>query len=245
MLIGTWNVERNTGAAKNARRRETLGQHDCDVWVLTETHDDIDLSPTHVPVHSAPRPNARVGERWVTIWSRYPVRERPAVVDPRRTVCSLLDTPVGRLLVFGTVVPWKSDHGDNPTIPPPRDWSEHHRVIAQQGEEWVALRRTYPEAHLCVAGDLNTSLGGRHFYGTNEGRTLLYDAMTRAGLFCATETVRVPAGALAHPPIDHVLLPAGWSAHATVAAAWEGEAPDGTKLSDHSGLAVEIAGSVR
>lgn len=240
MRIGTWNVERGAGAAKNAQRRELLAQHNCDVWILTETHDDIDLSPTYIPIHSALRPNARAGERWVTIWSRYPVLEAPTVVDPRRTVCALLDTPLGPLVVFGIVLPWASDRGDDPVIPLPRNWSEHHRIMAQQGTEWLALSSAYPDAGLCVAGDLNTDLGGKAYYGTARGRALLREAMVRSDLFCATETPRVPAGSLAHPPIDHVLLPVAWTARTVVAAAWAGKALDGTRLSDHSGLVAEV-----
>lgn len=240
MRIGTWNVEYAVGAAKNARRREVLKQHGCDVWVLTETSDVLDLSGRYIPVHSAPRPNRPSRSRWVTIWSRYPILEIPRVVDPRRTVCALLAAPSGPLLIFGTVMPWATDYGDEPVSSQPRNWSEHHRVMAQQGEEWVALREAYPAADLCAAGDLNTDIGGQPFYGTAVGRGLLREAMSRTDLFCATETARIPAGALAHPPIDHVLLPTKWETRTTVAAAWEGKATDGVRLSDHSGLVVEI-----
>ena len=39
-------------------------------------------------------------------------------------------------------------------------------------------------------------------------------------------------------PVDHVLRPMAWEARTVIAAAWEDNAPDGMKLSDHSGLVV-------
>ncbi|WP_029032933.1 endonuclease/exonuclease/phosphatase family protein [Salinarimonas rosea] len=241
MRIGTWNLSYAMGAAKNALRRRILEEADCDVWVLTETHDAVDLGPTHEPVHAAPRPDRRAGERWVTIWTRFPVRARPATADPERTAAAVLAAPSGDLLVFGTVLPWHSDRGRAPPGVPVRNWSEHHRVIPEQGREWQALRNAWPDAALVVAGDLNTDLGGAHYYGTRQGRAALEKAMCGCGLACATRTPLVPPGRLAHPPIDHVLVPEGWAERTQVCAAWEGRR-DGAVLSDHSGIAVSVSG---
>ncbi|SFI85281.1 endonuclease/exonuclease/phosphatase family protein [Methylobacterium brachiatum] len=240
MRIGTWNVEYATGAGKNARRRDVLQQHNCDVWVLTETHDELAPSVGHTAVHSDQRPTGRLGGRWTSIWTRYPVLQQLEVVDPRRTVAAVVEAPKGPLIVYGTVMPWHDDRGDAEPGTPVRNWSEMHRVVVQQGQEWAALRQQYPEADLCVAGDLNMNLGGKHYYGTAQSRQLLREAMAACGLFCATETERVPAGKLAHPPIDHVLLPAAWEPHAAAIAAWEGKTGQEPRLSDHSGLAVEV-----
>jgi endonuclease/exonuclease/phosphatase family metal-dependent hydrolase len=238
--IGTWNVEYAAGREKNAQRRALLEHHACDVWVLTETHDQLELTATHVAVHSAQRPTGRRGGRWASIWTRYPVLQQLEVVDPRRTVAALVDAPSRPLIVYGTVMPWASDRGDAEPAMPARNWSELHRVVVQQGREWAALRRQHPEADLCVAGDLNMNLGGKHYYGTAQSRQLLREAMKACGLFCATETERIPAGALAHPPIDHVLLPSAWASRTEVVAAWEGKASAEQRLSDHSGLAVAV-----
>ncbi|XYD10157.1 hypothetical protein R1A27_06490 [Methylobacterium sp. NMS12] len=240
MRIGTWNVEYAAGADKNARRRDVLQQHDCDLWVLTETHDELAPSENHMAVHSAQRPTGRPGGRWASIWTRYPVVQQLEVVDPRRTVAAMVEAPTGPLIVFGTVLPWASDRGDADPGTPVRGWSELHRVVVQQGQEWAALRERYPDADLCVAGDLNMNLGGKHYYGTAQSRRLLREAMAACGLFCATETERLPAGRLAHPPIDHVLLPLAWEPRTAVVAAWEGKALPVPRLSDHSGLAVSV-----
>jgi hypothetical protein len=240
--IGTWNLEYAAGEEKNRRRHDLIASMRADVWVLTETHDDIDLSPLgHRPVHSRSRPTARPGGRWATIWSRYPVLETISVCDPVRTTAALLDSPVGALIVFGTVLPWHTDPGPRGDA---RAWTEHHRVIPLQGAEWACLRARYPGAALCVAGDLNTNLGGRHSYGTKEGRSLLRSALDAADLVCATETDRVPEGKLRFSPIDHVCLSKRLADRASVVEAWEGRTSDGSRLSDHSGLVVEVASHV-
>ena len=60
-------------------------------------------------------------------------------------------------------------------------------------------------------------------------------------LVCVTETDRVPEGNLRWPPIDHVLVPAAWSRRTSVISAWEGTTVQGVRLSDHSGLVVEVS----
>jgi hypothetical protein len=160
--------------------------------------------------------------------------------DRNRSTAALVSTAIGQVLVFGTVLPWHADVGEPPRDPLPRAWQEHYRVLKEQAREWAQLRESYPDAMLCVAGDLNMSLGGPRFYGTRQGRELLQRAMAGAGLDCATSFDRIPAGLLQHPCIDHVLLPAEFAGASRVVCAWEGQVAGGLKLSDHSGLAVEL-----
>lgn len=239
MRIGTWNVEYAAGAAKNSKRLEILRANPADIWVLTETHDDLDLSPTHAPIHSLQRPTGRAGARWVSIWTNYEVLNRIDVVDPERTVAAMLNTPFGQMVVYGTVLPWHSDrgkHADDVEVP---YWSEHHREIQRQAAEWSELRNRHKDALMCVAGDLNMNINGPHYYGTKLGRALLAEAMDANRLTCVTSTDRLPTSALRYPPIDHLLLSDTLAAHTRVTAAWEGM-QDGVRLSDHSGLLVEV-----
>lgn len=174
LRIGTWNVQYAAGRERNALRTERLRREPADVWILTETHDDLDLSSSHSAVSTVQRPTGRAGGRWTTIWTRWPVLE------------------------------------------------------------------VLPDAALVVAGDLNMSLGGKHYYGTKRGRAALQQGLAELGLACATEWARLPSGLLTHSPIDHVVVPANWLPRTTVVDAWEGTDPAGQKLSDHSGLLVEV-----
>src|SRR5690606_4396572 len=172
-------------------------------------------------------------------WSAFEVLHRVEVVDPERTVAAVLNTPLGLMVVYGTVLPWHTDQGVRSQEAQVANWSEHHRVIPLQGAEWNLLRGQYPHALFCVAGDLNTDIGRRHYYGTKLGRSLLNTAMKSSDLVCVTSTDRIPEALLDHPPIDHVLLSAPLGDNSVVSSAWSGT-QDGVRLSDHSGLVVAI-----
>ena len=239
MRIGTWNVEYAKGVERNELRLARLRAERADIWVLTETHDDLDLSDTHTAISTPKRPTGRPGARWTTIWSRWPVIQRIDVGDPIRTVAAILDCPSGRMAVYGTVLPWGSDPG--PGDPPAKGWTEQDRVLPIQLAEWRAIQAAYSDVPLVVAGDLNMSLGGKHYYGTARGRTALREGLTDIGLACATEYERLPPDALQHSPIDHLIVPEEWLPRTRVVAAWEGKSGTERKLSDHSGLVVEVS----
>ena len=245
MRIGTWNVEyANKDRLDILRRVLALRENQADIWVLTETQDDL-IPPSMVHfAHAEPRPKGysgiRLGSRWVSIWSRFPILEQVALpgADLKRTVCAILDIGEGRTLaVYGTVMPWHCDQSDNPPETRFRNWSEHHRVLPMQCAEWRLLRQNYPDASLCVAGDYNTDMGTGGRYGTKEGIETLRAGLTECDLFCATEPGRVPVGLLPVLPIDHISLPRTWQASTKVVAAWP--AFKGV-ISDHSGLIIEV-----
>ena len=237
--IGTWNVQYAKGVERNALRLARLRAETADIWVLTETHDDLDLSETHTAISTPQRPTGRRGGRWTTIWSRWPVMQRLDVDDPVRTVAAVVDSPDGPIAVYGTVLPWHSDPG--PSGGPTKNWSEQDRVLPIQIADWRSIRAAFPELPLVIVGDLNMSLGGKHYYGTARGRAALREGLTGLGLACATEFARLPSDALQHSPIDHVVVPQEWLPGTRVVGAWEGTDETGRKLSDHSGLMVEVS----
>ncbi|MGE0309815.1 MAG: endonuclease/exonuclease/phosphatase family protein, partial [Acidimicrobiia bacterium] len=233
LRIGTWNVQYGAGVDKNRLRRELLVEKDADIWVLTETHDDLDLVDTHAVVRSLQRSTAKAGGRWTTIMSRFPVIEQIDTVDPHRTVCARLDGgALGEIVMFGTVLPWHTDQGPDPAVPK-RNWEEFARIVPLQGAEWRELRTRYPSATFVVAGDLNHNLGGPHYYGYKAGRALLRDALAASSLVCYTNSDEFRFEGLAHPPIDHVC--ASFPDRVSIASrveAWEKESEAGVRLSD-------------
>lgn len=235
--IGTWNVER-AAPTKIDSVLARLTAADANIWVLTETRDALSIAGSYNVVNSDLQPGTNESVMWVSIWSRFALLEGVTVRDTRRTAAALYATAQGKLLVYGTVLPWHSDPGPTNTA---ANWSEHHRVIPEQADEWKALVGRYPDAALCVAGDLNMNLGGKHYYGTARGRKLLEEGLAHAGLACVTHTERVPSGKLAEPHIDHVCLPHSWAERAQVVDAWPGTI-DRERLSDHSAIVVEVRG---
>lgn len=239
--VGTWNVQFGRGDEKNRLRLDTLIARNADVWILTETHDHLALSHPYRPIHTNPRYRPDHGGRWTTIWTRFPIVEHIETIDPSRTVCARLRATSNlEVVVYGTVLPWMHDRTGDPDDPRPA-WSEFYRVTDQQASEWKALRDRYPSAALVVAGDLNHNLGGPHYYGTDNGRTQLREALADAGLECLTETDNFPTGQLDYPPIDHVCAaaPHGQQLAASVEG-WTKTTADGVTLSDHSGVLADI-----
>ncbi|MXG91209.1 endonuclease/exonuclease/phosphatase family protein [Nocardioides flavescens] len=239
LRIGTWNVQYARGVDKNQARLDHLTSLDADVWVLTETHDELDLSSTHTAVSTEDR-YVTPGGRWTTVWTSLPVLERLPVGDPRRCVAVRLGAGrAGELVVYGAVLPWNGDAGPDPSRPA-RGWDEFYRVVPEQGREWASLRDRYPDATLVVAGDLNHDLGGPHYYGTRAGRALLREHLDAAGLDCLTATDRFEPGILEHPPIDHVCAgPAHGRSLTSTADGWD-KVIRGVRLSDHGGTLVSL-----
>jgi hypothetical protein len=239
MRIGTWNVEYARPVRLDALRG-VLSANRADIWVLTETHDDLRPEHCEFVAHSEPRPQnwrgIRPGSRWVSIWSRFPIIKNVSLptADKERTVAALLDIgQSNKLIVYGTVMPWKGDRGKH-------DWSEHHLIVPAQCAEWRELAQVHSDAALCVAGDFNTDMGTGRYYGTKRGIAALRAGLIDCRLFCATEMPRVSPGLLQNPPIDHIVLPSAWESSTSVVSAWPSQKG---VLSDHSGLVIEVAKS--
>lgn len=240
MRIGTWNVEYAPENRLDVLRRVMM-VHGADIWVLTETHDALVPSGAVHAAHSEQRPRQRGGSRWVSIWSRYPIVEQLECADARRTVCAVIETPGDRrLIVYGTVMPWHTDQGDDPPEASTPNWAEHDRVVPQQCAEWLGIRKRFPDADFCAAGDFNTDMASGARYGTKQSIAAIVQAMNACELFCATAPGRIPDGRLPVLPIDHIVLPSEWAGSTSIVAAWP--AFKGV-ISDHSGLIAEVTPS--
>src|SRR3954454_2055462 len=69
LRVGTWNVE-GANVLANDRRLEILRIANADVWVLTETRDELNLGPEYNALSSSLRdPTVGPPPRWVTVWA--------------------------------------------------------------------------------------------------------------------------------------------------------------------------------
>ncbi len=241
--IATWNLERPTARSwkKVPRQRQQMRAVGADVWVLTETRASVTPDPEYHAAHCPPHPTRRPDEdeRWVSIWSRWPLHDVGIDASPRGSIAASTDTPLGPLLVYGTVLPWahEPDEAGSVTL-----WARHYEEIARQSQEWANLRARHPSAGFVLAGDFNQTHDGSHWYGTRKGRGLLADALAQARVALATDEDVVAAGKLRqHHLIDHICLNDEWLSRFSVSVrCWEPTASDGTRLSDHPGVAIDI-----
>ena len=249
MRIGTWNLDHCVPEKRDADRIKIIDNSQCDVIVLTETHDRIrPTDSSYRPLHSQGRPHFPQNERWTSIWTRLTILDEIVTKDPLRTVAALLLAGEQRVVIYGTVLPWHSDIGDaidfgdlrsETIMSHPRNWYEHSRVVAQQTAEWKSLQSMYPDASLAIAGDWNTDLlagtkSVRYPYGPTAQVEQITSCLNQLGLQIPTRKFPDPSK---HRDwlIDHIAVPKGHT-RVTVKPAI---ADDGATLSDHPLVCVE------
>ena len=244
MKIATWNLARvlPKHVVRIAKIVGWLDRVDADVWVLTETHNSVSPGPGYSAASTGyPDRPGEPGERWATIWSRLPIEPLPPTRDAARTVAALVKPPDGApLVVYGTVLPWLgSPWRDFPAD----DGMAFRAALAAQLADWIALVRQFPDADLCVLGDLNQDLSRRDYYGSRGNRLALLDALRTVGLSALTADPTDPGGhadVINRGPVPrhgpHRVAQHG-SARLEV---WpSGAAPD-RRLSDHYGVAADL-----
>lgn len=242
MRIATWNLERPDPAdvARNQARLEKIREIGADLWILTETQEVIDLSDTHhgastVPSFRKPLP----GEACASVWSRWPILRRLDTSDPSEAVCVEVAHPEGTLLVYGSIIAYAGYKGPDGKS---RMWEEHYRYIEWHGRDWKRLRAEFPGHRMITGGDYNQNRDGARWYGTRKGRDLLTAAFVDAGLKCVTEEDFVKSGKLLdRHTVDHLCLDETLAARVVGVDAWERTRADGMRLSDHSGIFVDVA----
>lgn len=242
MRIATWNLERPDPAdpIRIEAQLEKIREVDADLWILTETHEAIDLSATHHGAATDPSPRKpRPGEACAAVWSRWPILRKVATSDPTEAVCIEIDHPDGPMLVYGSIIAYAGYKGPdgNSTA-----WEQHYRYIEWHGHDWRRFRQDFPGHTLITGGDYNQNRDGARWYGTRKGRDMLTTALGSADLRCVTEEDFVKAGKLRdRHTVDHLCMDSAWADRVLSVTPWERERQDGVRLSDHSGILVELA----
>jgi endonuclease/exonuclease/phosphatase family metal-dependent hydrolase len=233
MRIATWNVGYGVSPSRNSRIVAQMASVDADIWVLTETHDQLSPGNDYCAMSSAPRPvtsrGVRDGSRWATIWTRLGGMAAVTPVDTERCAAATLDTEVGPLLIYATVLPWTNDVARRGMT----------AELARQQTDWQTLARAH-NAGCVVAGDFNVNLGGPHHYGSNASKAAVADALARSGLVAVTDFDHLRYLAPTEGVIDHIAVPAALARRATPYKFWGRNNKDGRPMSDHSGIAVDL-----
>ncbi len=209
MRIGTWNL----AGRWDARHADLLSTLACDVLLLTEVSDRIDLPGT---THATAATMA-ARRRWAAIWSRHPVAPLP---DPHGATAM---AEIEGLRFCSSVLPWRSCGSRSPWVGETTEQRTRNAVDA--------ISTARPDVW---GGDWNHAMGGREYSGSAAGRRHLLAALHQLGLGAPTATAPHQIDGLLS--IDHVAVPAGWQAHVEHHSALVA----GGRLSDHDAYVVEV-----
>lgn len=206
LTIATWNLDR-AAATPNVRTdamHEQIAAVKADIWVLTETNEAFELSGYRsLSTPDAGRqPKGRkttmlwVREDWtaqeVPVFPDLPEHEEPARTWPSFTVssrdtspaiCALVETPGGKVLVYGTVITYEGDQGPWGTS---AKYEEQLKSTKAHHRDWRRLREAYPELPFIAAGDFDATCDERN-YPTVEICDELRAAITDNGLVCLSK----------------------------------------------------------
>ena len=232
MKIATWNVERLKHRNSLDKILSTIDDSHADILVLTETDERIKphyqygfhtlkLHDAHSDYHMPGRYKDYTvadfynpTENRVSIYTNYPCIKKYETYDKYTAICVELETTVGNLLVYGTII----------GIIGNRDESFKQDLLLQI-KDYERLSRA---GNICICGDFNCSIADNYYF-TNFGRDTLMDCFTQNGISLLTRN---------QPEcIDHIAISRDYISTAEVnVSEWNLD----KSLSDHKGIVVEI-----
>lgn len=244
MKIANWNLQRIRPTERRATAiQEHLVDIDADIWILTETHEQVDPGDNYSSVMSGdPDRDSKPGERWAGIWSRYPIHHLPSFVsDTARCTAALIRHPdIGDTVVYAMVLPWGgSTWGGYGSA----DGAAFEAALNTYANDWQRLRNAYPDALCVVAGDFNQDLAPYHYYGSKKQRQLLQSALAETGLVARTSDANDPIDwepKNRYACIDHICTSDLPGVHVGQTIRWPESGKPDSRLSDHFGVAIEI-----
>jgi hypothetical protein len=244
LKIANWNLQR---LQPSQRRAEAIVEHvvgvGADLWILTETHQAFSPGAGfHSACSGAPDRESAPGERWSAIWSRFPLEPLPDYVsDPARCTAARTTHPeLGEVVIHACVLPWGGSMWQGTHS---RGGLAFELAVDMYSRDWLSLRTDFPDAVLVVAGDFNQSLADHHYYGSNRQRGLLESALEDVGLTAVTAGAGDPIARDSAPfaCIDHICIASKPGIEVDATTRWPDAAAPDPGLSDHFGVAVELA----
>lgn len=184
MRVATWNLERGGSSAESAQRQlEVLDRLGADVLVVTEPPTAL-LARGDVAYAPALREGRHGRESWVAVTGPNVKLIDAEIPYERLAVAASVERNDLRLLVYGSVLPWRSAPRHVPALARTGETATHmfERFLSEQEADIVTIRRAHPNTPLVWAGDFNQSLEGPNATGSRAGRTLLDACLTRLGL---------------------------------------------------------------
>lgn len=212
-----------------------------DIWFLTETHQDLSPHQGYFGIHSGtPDRLFRPGERWSSIWSKWPIESLPSYAsDASRCVAGRVNqAELGEIILYGSVLPWNTD----PRAKESTSYEAFAEALDVQKSDWLKIRRNFPNAMFIVAGDFNQDLVDKHFYGSKNKRVALESALKECELSPLTAGTNDPIARDSYPRanIDHIFMTSRLACSLEKTSRWPDTPQPVKSLSDHFGIKVEI-----
>lgn len=247
LRIATWNLDHASKGSRpiDLQIKQILSMQP-DIVILTETCQKVDLSPYGYSSFQS-EPN-KYKKYYSVIWlgPRISALKKIDTYDSVMAVAVHADTPSGEMLIYDTIITYHGYKGVDGSSPA---WAEHYKAIADQGDDWARLQQNAGgNLPLLVAGDFNqTRDGSSNTYGTETGRNLLSDELTRNNLSCITTENFAATGKLKIDPekgfarsnVDHICLTNNVF-NIKAVGVWDHFTEEGKYLSDHNGVYVDI-----
>ena len=217
MKIATWNVERLKQKSALSKINLLLAQLNADILVLTETDSSINLPhfQTCLSTNSLSElgaKNYQETEHQIALYTNYIVVKQFETCDKYTSLCVELETPLGNLIVYGTIV---GIYGN-------RNANFKTDLIKQITD----INRLLKEVPFCFIGDYNISFADNYYF-TNFGRDALNQAFEKN---CLTLLTRNQSEC-----IDHIAVSEPFIKNKTFEIhEWNQD----KTLSDHKGIAV-------
>lgn len=193
--------------------RALLEREQCDVWLLTEVHDEAKMSGMQ-----AQRTKDPMGphKSWAAIFSQREPEEYG--IQHFGTAAAV----VGGVRFLSSVLPWRSC---GPSWP--------GSTLAEKQSATLADLRPHIDANTVWGGDWNQAFEGREYVGTLAGRDAITETLEANQLCLPTRSLG--SATPGHRSIDHIAVPVGWDVQSVYRVS---AIARGRRLSDHDAYVV-------
>ena len=215
MKIVTWNLER----LKNNQTEiilSKLTELDADILILTETDSIINLGTKYSSISTqnlfkgydgTPYKNTEIR---TTIWTKFKIKKQHATYDNYTSVCAAIQTPLGLLNVYGTIIGVFNGKGE--------------RFESDMKSSSLDFEKL--SGNICIAGDFNIALSG-FAYPSHKARNEINEIFERLNLKCLTSEIK--------NSVEHIAISESYLENRkTSIEIWN----EDKKLSDHIGICI-------
>lgn len=212
MRIANWNVERVKHKRELEKIKNICNELNADIFILTETDERINLDYKNIfQTEKLSEENYKITEKRVSIFTNYDFVKKYPTFDKFTSICVELETELGNLLVYGTIIGIYGNRNKN-----------FNQDLLKQVEDFKILA----EKNICICGDFNCSFADNYYF-TNFGRENLLKIFSDLKIELVTKNCA--------ECIDHIAISKNFFSESKFAE-WNLE----RNLSDHKGIFVDI-----